>query len=137
MAINNAKTRCPKCGKVYSINDGQAIRPGKRAARCNICDTRFFVDFREDLETADKNHGDVNFLKSYFEKRSTLSRRKEGDRRKGLYDPVLNAFSNDKIPIFSNDGNALIGHISPGRRDRGDRRSCLDRRQSLMEEDHR
>jgi transcription elongation factor Elf1 len=131
--INNAKIRCPKCSKVYSINQDKTNSAGKRTARCFACDTRFFVEFKECFNKAEDGLSGVTFLRSYFEKRTGLTRRNKLERRKEIqsYDLVLNSLPNDIIPIFNNDGNAIIGHISPGRREGRDRRSGLDRRGSI------
>jgi hypothetical protein len=130
--MNNAKIRCPSCGKVYSINHDKPNNTGKRTAKCFACDTRFIVEFKECFNKADDGQSGVTFLRSYFEKRTGLARRKKLDRRKAIqsHDFVLKSLPNDIIPIFSNDGNAVIGHISPGRREGRDRRSGLDRRES-------
>jgi len=131
-----SKIRCPKCRTVYSIDSSQINIIGKKAARCIICDSRFFIENREDLKTSDNAQSGVSFLQSYFEKRCGIVRRKLYDRRTDIKcdDLSLSEFSNDIIPIFNSEGDAIIGHISPGRRQGLERRSGLERRQYLMEE---
>jgi predicted Zn finger-like uncharacterized protein len=134
MSMNIPKICCPKCSTVYSIDDKQINIIGKKSARCLICGSRFIVEKREGLNKSDDSHSGVAFLQSYFEKRSGSARRKAIDRRKDVIKefPSLNEFPHDIIPIFSNEGNSIIGHISPGRRQRSDRRSGIDRRRHLM-----
>lgn len=136
MNMNNAKIRCPNCGKVYSINHDKADNAGKMTAKCFACDNRFFVEFKECFNKVDDDLRGVTFLRSYFEKRTGLARRMKLDRRKEVqsYNFVLKSLPSDIIPIFSNDGNAVIGHISPGRREGRDRRSGIDRRQDALEQ---
>jgi len=138
MSINIPKIRCPKCGTVYSIEDRQTKIIGKKSARCLICGSRFFVEKSEGLNKSDDSHNGVAFLQSYFEKRSGSARRKSIDRRNDVVKefPSLNEFPHDIIPIFSSEGNSIIGHISPGRRQRADRRSGVERRRHLTAEDN-
>jgi predicted Zn finger-like uncharacterized protein len=134
MTTNRSKIRCPKCNTVYSIDDRQFNVTGKKSAKCLACGSRFFVENRECLKTSDAFQSGVAFLQSYFEKRCGSARRKVIDRRKDVIKefPSLNEFPHDIIPIFSSEGNSIIGHISPGRRERADRRSGTERRQPLM-----
>ena len=79
---------------------------------------------------------EIIVLKGYFEKRSGIPRRRKLDRRREIEGDdilLLMDFPNDIIPIFSNQGNRIIGHMSPGRRQGGDRRSGIERRQYLTE----
>lgn len=133
MSVHRPKIRCPKCNTVYSIDEGQINIIGKRSAKCLICGSRFFVESRQDLIPSNASRSGVVFLQSYFEKRSGSIRRKVIDRRKDVFKehPSLNEFPNDIIPIFSSEGNSIIGHISPGRRQREDRRMGTERRQLL------
>jgi len=135
MSINKSKIRCPKCRTVYSINVAQSNINGKKSARCIICESRFFIENREDMISSDMCQNDVLFLQSYFEKRGSLATRRQKDRRKDIkFDTLsLSDFPHDIIPIFNSEGNALIGHISPGRRQGQDRRSGIERRQCLLE----
>jgi predicted Zn finger-like uncharacterized protein len=132
--MNNSKTRCPKCRTVYSINEHQINIIGKKAAKCIICDARFLVEARVSLEKEETHGSAITFLQSYFEKRGGIVRRKSVNRRKDIEmgDLSLKSFPNDIIPIFSNDNNEIIGHISPGRRQGEERRRGLERRQSAM-----
>jgi predicted Zn finger-like uncharacterized protein len=134
MTMNRSKILCPKCNTVYSIDDSQFNVNGKKSAKCLICGSRFFVENREGLNNPDPIQGGVAFLQSYFEKRCGSTRRKGFDRRKDIIKefPSLNEFPNDIIPIISTEGNSIIGHISPGRRQRADRRSGTERRRHLM-----
>jgi hypothetical protein len=131
MDMSNPKIHCPECRKTYTINNCQTDYTGKRIARCVVCDKKFIVEFFKCLEKPDKDSGEVAFLRSYFEKRGGVPRRKVVDRRK--VDQIDYAASenlpNDVIPLFNNRGDAIIGHISPGRREKGDRRRGVDRRQ--------
>jgi predicted Zn finger-like uncharacterized protein len=133
MTMKRLKIRCPKCSTVYSIDQMQMRTIGKRAARCLICESRFFIENREEINRSNTSQSDVEFLQSYFEKRSDIPRRMLTDRRKDVVKeiPSLNEFPHDIIPIFSSQGNGIIGHISPGRRQGADRRSGIERRSCL------
>jgi predicted Zn finger-like uncharacterized protein len=133
MTMNRPKIRCPKCSTVYSIDESQINIIGKKSAKCLMCGSRFFVENRQELMPSDASRSGVAFLQSYFEKRSGPTRREVIDRRRDVFKehPSLNEFPNDIIPIFSSEGNSIIGHISPGRRQREDRRSGIERRQFL------
>jgi hypothetical protein len=130
--MNTAKIQCPECRKVYAINKGVADLAGKKTARCVACDKRFIVEFHQ--ENNEKWAGEVTFLRSYFEKRSGSQRRMPGNRRtvdQSHYIAFKN-LPNDVIPILN--GDAIIGHISPGRRKSEDRRTGVERRQHLHHE---
>jgi hypothetical protein len=131
-----AKIRCPECKKVYSINNGLTGLTGKRTAKCVVCDKKFFIEFRKSSETANRDSSEVTFLRSFFEKRDGRSRRKATDRRRIIKtdDVCLKSLSYDVIPIFDHNGDAIIGHISPGRREGRDRRSGIDRRRHFSEQ---
>lgn len=136
MDISNSKIRCPECGKIYAINNGRPDYTGKRTARCVFCDKKFIVEFFRCVEKPDKDSGEITFLRSYFEKRCGGARRKIVDRRKVIqidYAASTN-LPNDVIPLFNTNGDAIIGHISPGRREGRDRRRGSDRRQYLSEQ---
>lgn len=134
MTLNKSKILCPKCGTSYSIDDRKTKITGKTATRCIICGSRFFVEKPEGPENSDKSPDGITFLKSYFEKRNSIERRKESDRRKDIKvdDFCLDEFPHDIIPIFINEGKTIIGHISPGRREGMDRRKGVERRHSLI-----
>jgi len=134
MTMNRSKFHCPKCRTLYSIDDRRITVTGKKSATCLMCGSRFFVEKREDLKNSDASQSGVAFLQSYFEKRGGSARRKDVNRRKDVIKefPSLNEYPNDIIPIFSSEGNSIIGHISPGRRQSADRRSGIERRQHLM-----
>lgn len=134
MTLNKSKILCPKCGTVYSIDNRKIKIIGKRATKCIICGSRFFIKKRESQDNSEKSLDGVTFLQSYFEKRGRIERRKESDRRKNIKmdEFCLNEFSHDIIPIFINEGKTIIGHISPGRRQGTDRRKGVERRQSLI-----
>jgi predicted Zn finger-like uncharacterized protein len=134
MTMNRPKIRCPKCSTVYSVEGSQTSITGKKSARCLICGSRFFVESPDGLKNSDASQSGVTFLQSYFEKRSGSVRRTVADRRKDVISefPSLKEFPNDIIPIFNSEGNSIIGHISPGRRQRADRRSGIERRGYLM-----
>lgn len=129
MDMSNTKIHCPECGKIYTINNGRPDHTGKRTARCVACDKKFIVEFFRCLEMPDRDSGEITFLRSYFEKRCGISRRKITDRRKAIQTDYAASknLPNDVIPLFN--GDDIIGHISPGRREGGDRRQCVDRRQ--------
>ncbi len=133
MSMNRPKIRCPKCSTIYAIDECQISIIGKKSAKCLICGSRFFVENRQGPIPSAASRGGVAFLQSYFEKRSGSNRRMAVDRRKDIFKehPSLNEFPNDIIPIFSSEGDSIIGHISPGRRQREDRRSGIERRLSL------
>lgn len=133
MSMNRPKIRCPKCNTVYAIDECHINIIGKKSAKCLMCGSRFFVENRQDPISSASSRGGVAFLQSYFEKRSGSTRRMAVDRRKDIFKehPSLNEFPNDIIPIFNSEGNSIIGHISPGRRQREDRRSGIERRQYL------
>jgi len=137
MANSNTKIRCPECRKVYSIkNKGLSGLEGKRTAKCVVCNKKFFIEFRENSETGDRTLSEVTFLRSFFEKRDGRSRRKATDRRRVIdtdYASLKN-LSYDVIPLFDPNGDAVIGHISPGRREGRDRRSGVDRRRHFSEQ---
>jgi predicted Zn finger-like uncharacterized protein len=130
MSVSNAKIQCPECRKVYTLNKDLSDIAGKRNAKCSSCEKRFIVEFHP------KGHeaiGGISFLRSYFEKRSGSQRRAYSDRRKveqAVYIASKN-LPNDIIPLFNSDGDSIIGHISPGRRNGNDRRRGFDRRQGL------
>jgi predicted Zn finger-like uncharacterized protein len=128
MTVNCAKIQCPECLTVYDLKKGQPGLAGKRTARCTACDKRFVVEFHgEDYQTA----GGVSFLRSYFEKRNGGQRRVPVDRRRDeqVTDYIASKnLPNDVIPILNNKGDAIIGHISPGRRNGSDRRNGIERR---------
>jgi hypothetical protein len=134
MDMSSVKTRCPECGKTYIINNSQTEYTGKKIARCVVCDKKFIVEYFKSLEKPDKDSGEITFLRSYFEKRCGLPRRKADDRRKfaQIDYAASENLPNDVIPIFNNRGDAIIGHISPGRREKGDRRRGVDRRQNFF-----
>jgi predicted Zn finger-like uncharacterized protein len=130
--MNKTKIRCPKCMTVYTISDDQISILGRKAAKCIICDLRFYIEHKETLGSMEKDKSGITFLQSYFEKRSQTDRRRAFDRRReikieGL--PSIN-FSHDIIPLFNGDGSGIVGHISPGRRQGADRRCGSDRRQA-------
>jgi len=137
MTLNKSKIRCPKCRTVYSIDDGLNGVVWKKSAKCVVCETRFFVENRESLRDSKNTGSGVAFLQTYFEKRGDVARRSVKDRRKALNEEYLTEFEHDIIPIFNNHGNCIIGHISPGRRQKADRRSGIDRRQYLADQDNR
>jgi hypothetical protein len=130
MDMNKEKIRCPKCEAIYSIKNKTKLMR-KKSATCVICNTFFFIANRGVDKTTKNVRSQVTFLKSYFEKRSGISRRNARERRKDIQKEYLSKgnFSYDIIPIFNNDGNEIIGHISPGRRLGKDRRKGIDRRQ--------
>jgi predicted Zn finger-like uncharacterized protein len=137
MTINKTKIRCPKCATVYAIDNSQTNIIGKKAAKCIICDSRFFVENQEVQKNSDQTRSGVTFLQSYFEKRGGLARRKVSDRRKDIdmEDLSLSEFTHDIIPIFNNEGKIIIGHISPGRRQGADRRRGIERRRYSTDQD--
>jgi predicted Zn finger-like uncharacterized protein len=131
MNQKKAKTNCPKCGTVYSIKNEQINNTEKKGAKCIICESRFVVENRQCSQISPKNQSCVSFLQSYFEKRGGVPRRRCTDRRKdiAIRNLSINEFASDVIPIFNQDSNLIVGHISPGRRQVGvDRRSGTDRR---------
>ncbi|MBN1626692.1 MAG: hypothetical protein JW944_09225 [Deltaproteobacteria bacterium] len=137
MNVNKSKIRCPKCGTVYSIESGQNDIAWRKSARCIVCESRFFVEYQASRGDSEEIQEGVVFLKTYFEKRGIVDRRRVNDRRKEIKSEYLTEFQHDVIPIFNDRGNVIIGHISPGRRQKTDRRSGIDRRQYLVGQDNR
>lgn len=137
MTINKSKIRCPKCGTIYSIESGQNDINWKKSARCIICESRFFIENQARPGDSENIQEGVVFLQTYFEKRGIIDRRRINNRRKDIKSEYLTEFQHDVIPIFNDRGNVIIGHISPGRRQKTDRRSGIDRRQYLMDQENR
>jgi len=130
--MKKLKIRCPKCGTIYSIESGQNDITWKKSAKCIVCESRFFVENQICPGDSENIQGGVAFLQTYFEKRGIIDRRRINDRRKEIKSEYLTEFQHDVIPIFNDRGNVIIGHISPGRRRKPDRRSGTDRRQYLI-----
>ena len=124
------KIVCPKCKTVYSIDVTKIGLNGRKSAKCIKCQSRFYIERREKSHKGNKQPSRITFLQSYFEKRNGVERRKRTDRRKKIKKnlPFRTPFK-DIIPFYNKEG-LPVGYTGPGRREREDRRSGIERRNS-------
>jgi predicted Zn finger-like uncharacterized protein len=75
------KVLCPKCKTEYPIIDWTKIETRIRnKVTCLKCQSRFYIQEREEIKEGKEHYTDITFLYSYFEKRNGSDRRSGVER---------------------------------------------------------